>query len=1497
MTAQQLMIAALPPLHRKVRAPLVADLATRVEAVSAEHASLPAKLAKVLRELYAELITEEQSAAQLTNEWSQAGADAGKREAVLRGHLLRTVGEKSALRADLKALRRFLSFDALKERCDRRKLRLCVLEETALQCLTGVLQKQDEAIASEVALARWLISRSDESARPPVRAAALQALTALLEAPSATEELHEELSAELSTFIGRNEGRAFLQAEALKALFLVDATAAATLVQRRMPGPYPTEKDFLFRREALNVAAAHLTSDALLRLLDDVLLTDPSEWVRMGACGLLGEQGENGLSLLRRLCATDASAGDRSHLVRGQTVLTLCAQLAADGSGANDAVALLARLLRCETHATVLRIACERLSVIADQLDHRALLLGAVQLREALLALTTRAGTPGVVIEAAAHAALALRRFTDPARLAWTRYLAQQVHHIEVGGKRKVTVNPAPIGLPPLPEDPAFLGGILADLSREGFGLSATRKADVLVLTRGDRFERRIWRIWHELRRPAPNKRQAFVHTVGRVPSGNLRAPPAHLDEITETMVPGERVHVASQGSWGRHVPTVDDLVSLKVTSEEPVRLFSSHGVTTLTPPGSFTRRLFNSVRLTGAYASFASLRLSSLGGAEPHLRRRYVEQVRNELGIGVDFQPYEQSAPSQMVASLFAADSASHEASHKASDKAAATKPDAAARLSIASALLPTAFTDQWRELFDRREYFFGAGGNGPLALALFTALLFTWFLVTAWHQRRALRIARANVPLSIGGWGTRGKSGTERLKAALFGGLGFEVFAKTTGSEAMFVHTAPSGDPTELFIFRPYDKATIWEQRDMLQLGESLHTEVFLWECMALQPSFVELLQNDWMKDDFATLTNAYPDHEDIQGPAGVDIASVITNFIPNDGTVLSSEDHFLPLFKERAKQKNATLIHSAAHEAELIPKEVLALFPYQEHPRNVALVATLAEQLGISRSHAIALMAEHVQPEIGVLKVFPPARVHGRTLTFINGHSANERTGFMNNWLRTGLDAVSCEEHPDQAVITVINNRWDRVARSEVFARLIVEDAPADRHVLIGTNLEGLQKYIRTALDQYLSRAELVTASELSSGAAAIAGRARLARELGRLKIPAPDKAVFLDRLSRFARGATLELSPTQDLLAELETAFTEKAGTFSVKAVRQQLQQKLEAQLRQSLRPSSDRPDSADRGLVEVLKPATADDVVTHALFLLARLVVHARLSATLFEGRGLAELHETFRTAHRELFLEQLVPVPDPHASGDTLVSICASVVGPGVQVSIMGAQNIKGTGLDWVYRWLALDRVTTALNVISKGSAAEKQRAMELLEGFDDSGIVDAGLAAHVLPRLSAAASDDKQAARLLRLSARMAAVHRQRLLALQKRGGATATASVIKGFETVFDYLHSVRRRKLADVVMADLVDGRISHPRAALEMRKLYERQKGGWLLPELQLLRRRLSGKLAADGDVAPAVEALDVQSVTAAPSSGADVSVDPGHAARPANTSRVSPPVGR
>ncbi|RYZ37021.1 MAG: hypothetical protein EOO71_29675 [Myxococcaceae bacterium] len=1466
---ETLLLEALPPLHRRVRHASAGALAQRLVETCPRPAGadgLAPWLGVALEVLETELAAVHAELIQFTRLHNEAVDDTARRE-VLVNHLKATVKDRKERREDLRALDRWMGFDALRERQEKRRHKLLIEEETALRALTGILAvtTPQEMQPSAVALARQLLDRAVDAPRAQNRFAALEAFRQLTQAVPGVASTLPEVGPTLTSLAGQEDVSPFFQAEALRALLTVDALTGLALLRQRVRANAPSEKDFLFRRQVLEQCSPLLTEEQRLALLTEVAHHDPSEYVRMGLCALVATRPE-GQPLLRRLAglekvpaiAKDAAArtlSESSPRVRTAAVLAAVEAALSTPKVKGPALQVLVDVLGQDTAPLVLRVSCERAAALAEALGAAGLGPAHAALLDAVESLATQEAGTGPVVEAAAAAAQVLRRVKDPVRQAWTAFLAERITRLKPGGRTRVTLEPLPENLPAMPEGPEWLGAILADLSQDGHGLYAERSKKALTLWHGDRQQRRLWRMWHELGRPAPNKRQAFLHTTGRVMPGTLRAHPGHLDEITETLVPGERVHVASQGSWGRHLPTVDDLLDLPLSKDGKVHLFSSHGETVLVPPASRLRRLANRLKVTKDYRRLATLRLDSLGGEEPRERRRFVEQVEKDLGVQVRFTPYGQGqkvpAP---LATLF---------QDTAETVAKPTTLHTPALLGLQSGFLAL-LTER---ILENEGYFLGMGGNGIAALGLFTAALFSVFLGDTYVKRQNVRKAREQIPLCIGGWGTRGKSGTERLKAALFSGMGFEVFAKTTGSEAMFVHSAPGAGPSEFFIFRPYDKATIWEQKDMVELGARLGTEVFLWECMALQPNFVELLQNDWMKDDFATLTNAYPDHEDIQGPAGMDVASVITHFMPKGGKVVTTEDHFLPLFKQKAQEKDTTLLHSAWWEAELIPEELLALFPYREHPRNMALVATLAEQLGVSRPYALALMAEHVQPEIGVLKVFPQTRVRGRLLTFINGHSANERTGFMNNWTRTGLGDVDPESNPERAVITVINNRWDRVSRSEVFARIMVEDAPADRHVLIGTNLEGLQKYVRDALDRYLAGTDVVAVEELSTPEGAGRAEVRLAKALARLKVPRPTAQTFLDRFGRYAAGAGLKVTPTVALNAAVEKALSGAGDDVGVEKVRRTLEREVGSLLDEALGPVS-RVQS--QPLPEVLTPATKDEVREHALYLLARMAVHARLKQALprdasgdAAGRVKA-FHARFREAYKAMFLEQVVPVSDAQATGDQVVDACARAVAPGMQVSIMGAQNIKGTGLDWVYRWMALDRVTSALKALEGTSVEARRRALESLETFDDSGFVDAGLARTVLPRLVEKANSPDEADRLRKLAERARQRHESKLSALKHTAAGGATQTVVRKLEKVFDYLDSVTRRRLSEMLLEDLEKGRVSHARAAVETRKLYERQKGGWLFRGLKKQQPKRLGPVPVEAPVLPPVTEAEASS---------------------------------
>ena len=851
-------------------------------------------------------------------------------------------------------------------------------------------------------------------------------------------------------------------------------------------------------------------------------------------------------------------------------------------------------------------------------------------------------------------------------------------------------------------------------------------------------------------------------------------------------------------------------------------------------------------VAISWRYQSYVALRQGSIASDEPQQRRRFLERMSARFDIDVQFEPYREDldgagralALNPTVASLF---------------PTRALEPPRPALAVAAAALLGP--LDAARDWFEANlPYFTSMSQNNQTALAAFLGAAAIHYISTAYVKRRHLERARASFPLSIGGWGTRGKSGTERIKAALFHGLGFDVFVKTTGCEAMMLHAPPTGKPLEIFVYRPYDKATIWEQYNLALLARRLGPDVFLWECMALNPRYVNLLEHDWMRDDKVTLTNADPDHEDIQGPAGVDVAQVISQYIPKRSTLFTSEVNFLPLFAEVCRARSTRMLAVNERDGELIASDMLAIFPYNEHPRNIALVARMAQELGIDPTLATVVMAENVIADLGVLKAYPMVRVRGRTMWFINGCSANERTGCLNSWRRMSLDKLDHEHAPEDLVITVVNNRADRIARSEVFARVLVRDVEADRHVLIGTNIKGLLRFIDAALDVYLSELQIVQAEDLTQGEAALEQpRKRLRHQLGRLRIPWPTTAAALQRLDVYAGALNSVID--EERRAELEATLAkilapDHDGSVSMREVRETLTADLGltalldgAMLSTPAARAGGDDLDGQMLTVETVEPATHAEVIEHFLRQLTTMVVRSRLEARLehvLEQRNpgeLAAFDNTFRASWREMFVDKVIAIHNSETTGDQIIDRCARATPPGTKVRIFGMQNIKGTGLDLVYRWVAMDTVALTLRAQQSERSDRRVAALRELEAFEDHGVCDAGLALGVLAMQPIRQPGPEELHLRDRVRSKLEAVYAQRVALLHtqtKRDSLDQVADVLEG---AVDYLDSILRHRTSKQIMDDLAERRISHGRAALEMRTLVGRQKGGWLAKSLR------------------------------------------------------------
>jgi gamma-polyglutamate synthase len=851
---------------------------------------------------------------------------------------------------------------------------------------------------------------------------------------------------------------------------------------------------------------------------------------------------------------------------------------------------------------------------------------------------------------------------------------------------------------------------------------------------------------------------------------------------------------VERAGGWGRHLPLVDDLLSTGLFKKKSVALVGSTGTTTLTPPSTVSGRLRGWMSMTFKYAELSELRRRALESEEPATQVAFVNEVAKRTGISIGYTPHTFTTGEARHAPRGLQPKVTQYTPEAASGKPAPAPPAALALAPIA-AVDWQSVSDFWRDLVS---YATSPHGNRLPHLAAYVTVTLGAFLVRGIAVRRAIEHDRDAIPLVIGGWGTRGKSGTERLKAALFQGLGHECLVKTTGCEAMFIHAMPGAKAREIFIYRPYDKATVWEQRNVLALARSLGVRVFLWECMALQPDLVSLLQSQWMRDDYSTITNAYPDHEDVQGPSGYDVATVISEFVPTKGNLLTAEDQMLPILRERSKERGTTMRICHPRDADLIGDDMLARFPYAEHPRNIALVQQLARALGVPGTVALAEMADHVVPDLGVLKEYAKVPHRGRTLSFVNGMSANERTAALGNWIRTGFADHDPDEKPNEWTVTVVNNRGDRVARSEVFARFIVEDIAAHRHVLIGTNVRGLRAFIDEALDKHLTAISPTYELAGDGTERLLMARGRLERAFEKLKIKSLERGSVEKEL--LSLGVSVDHTLLDKLLEPSEPG------------------ERYESAL-----------EAVDEGLPGDMDVENRPFVVAAIARRRAVRGVHAILGRDL--GANPLAVDAAFARVFKAIFAESIITLEDPNVSGDKILDVIAENVPKGVHARIMGCQNIKGTGLDFVYRWVSIDAVDGYLQMLESPIVEKREEALRAIAMHGDYGLLDAR---NALQRVQLSRDNDPQASSLPYdvAIARLTDVVARREKKLNAKRVRSAGEMIRGAIGRTFDYLDATRRRRMATELLEALITGRLSHAAAAKKMRDIVARAKGGWL-----------------------------------------------------------------
>lgn len=1323
-----------------------------------------------------------------------AQAEPGREQNDLLQQYAKELGANAAsLRQDRRALKRWFGIDALGDRFARAQahaerdltLALRQLGQLGARFLAAPASSLDAALLRwrELGLEATVLPLFAHNGNVQVRIDAFVCLaTALGSLPRAQQE--GALGAQALQYIYRSALDAglnvWMQCAALKLLQSLSPANFVTVATKRLRTPQAGD-DLFVRRRIVDVLVAQISDPAELGALLRVAALDPSPHVRQGvAASLSGAPLALVQELLPALLLHDAEAKVRACTALQLPVLAsgkiaahaangahgaYGAQVAAQAGSALPLAHWLAQALAQERAVFPLRVllrVLEQCVIDAASRSPDAVAPWLAACNRALDGLHQRGEYK--VRRWAAQTAEVVWLYGTPELIDFIAPLQAAVQACPPGSSRRL---PRVFGA----LSALQLARMLAVLCQRDYGVSLGKTRFGWRLWRGHQFGFRLWRWWHEWRHPSPDKRQAFRHTIGRLFRGQLRVPSSILAEMSETKVPGEPLQLDTEGGWRPYLPLADELISAldEDFNAEPLRIVTAEGVTEVRAPKGLLARLKAKAWLSFNFAKLAAMRnWREESQANPN---GYLQQVAR-LGFRVKFKPHEYASGWRW-------------------------KPDPAVGrfFSVAPLLfgLDLLGGEQWVRF---ENYFFSAFDNSLFELSLFTATALLLFIGNHILQNRLMRSARKAIPLVVGGWGTRGKSGTERIKAALFNALGYSVVSKTTGCEAMFLHGHPFQPLREMFLFRPYDKATIWEQHHLVRMSPRLGCDVFLWECMALTPDFVQLLQKSWMRDDLSTITNTIPDHEDLQGPAGINIPQVMTNFIPPGGVVLTSEEQMRPILQTAADRLKTRLVGVGWLESGLIAPDVLARFPYQEHPDNIALVLAMGRELGIADDFALKEMADRVVPDLGVLKTYPLADVAGRKLSFVNGMSANERFGCIGNWTRLGFHQQDYEAEPGVLLSTVVNNRGDRIARSRVFANILVEDLRADLHFLIGSNLPGLQGYIREAWEAH--------ATGISLWPAAGEGES----------VPP------LQVLDNFARHMRVCFTP-------------------------QHIQARLRAMLLGQMAPATAdldavlacwQDDAALRQALERIGCSMIEDTLAFVASARTTMTEHAAFAARLEQsgGRPDAALDQAFRDLLWQWFARKLVVVADYYASGDSIIQMLAEHTPPGCENRVMGIQNIKGTGLEFIYCWQAWDSCHAACQSLASRDVARAEQGLSTLAQMQNFGVLSEQCVQQTLAtaRNARHLQSERHQAELNQIEANLQKAMeqvRQRMGTQAASGWLEKVCSVAEGFLDAGD---AVRRRRKANRIYVDLASQRISHSRAAIELQGLTQRQKGGWL-----------------------------------------------------------------
>ncbi|SFI61164.1 poly-gamma-glutamate synthase PgsB [Thermoflavimicrobium dichotomicum] len=296
-------------------------------------------------------------------------------------------------------------------------------------------------------------------------------------------------------------------------------------------------------------------------------------------------------------------------------------------------------------------------------------------------------------------------------------------------------------------------------------------------------------------------------------------------------------------------------------------------------------------------------------------------------------------------------------------------------------------------------------------------------------------------SIPIRINVNGIRGKSTVTRLITGIMVEAGYRTVGKTTGTAARMIYW---NTDEEKPIKRRLEGPNIREQKMVVAEAARLKAECLVSECMAVNPDYQIVFQEEMLQANVGVIVNVLEDHMDVMGPTLKEVAEALSATIPRNGYLIVNNSPFVYYYKRLARKRNTQVIVA---DNSRISEEFLRQFDYMIFPENASLALAVAEALGIDEETAFRGML-NAHPDPGAMRILA-LDTSDHPPYFVNGFAANDAASTLNIWER-----VKMLGYPTEDPIVIMNCRPDRVDRTEQFAHDVLPHMQIDTLVLIGT-----------------------------------------------------------------------------------------------------------------------------------------------------------------------------------------------------------------------------------------------------------------------------------------------------------------------------------------------------------------------------------------------------------------------------------------------------------